>query len=60
MAKGKEIFTRGLQIEEGQNKATIAVAREMVVIIYQMLSNKESYRGMKESLATQKYKRIED
>jgi transposase len=43
----------------GQNKATVAVAREMLAIIYHMLLKKEPYRGMKEKLADQKYKRME-
>jgi hypothetical protein len=33
-----------------RNKAIVAVAREMLTIIYHMLSNKEEYRGNNEAL----------
>lgn len=42
----------------GPNKATVAVAREMLSIVYHMLLKREAYRGMKEKLADQKYKRM--
>ena len=55
MMKGSEASTRELRIGEDRiNKATVAVAREMLAIIYHMLLKKEPYRGMKEKLADQK------
>ncbi|MGQ9513577.1 MAG: transposase [Thermoproteota archaeon] len=41
----------------GHNKAIVAVAREMLTIIYHMLRNKEEYRGKNEALTERKYKR---
>lgn len=43
----------------GHHKAVVATAREMLTIIFHMLSKKESYRGTKEKLQNQKYKRME-
>lgn len=43
----------------GHHKAIVAVAREMLAIIYHMLSKKEEYRGKNERLTQQKYKRME-
>jgi transposase len=52
-------FYDRVAIRRGPNKATVAVAREMLAIIYHMLLKKEPYRGMSQKLASQKYKRME-
>lgn len=41
------------------NKATVAVAREMLVIAYHMLKRKEPYRGVDDELYRSKLKRLE-
>jgi len=43
----------------GGNKATVAVAREMLVIIYHMLTRKEPYRGVDQELYRSKLKRLQ-
>lgn len=43
----------------GHHKAIVAVAREMLTIIYHMLRNKEEYRGKNLALTERKYKRME-
>jgi transposase len=43
----------------GENKATVAVAREMLVIAYHMLTRKEPYRGVDEELYSSKLKRLQ-
>ena len=43
----------------GENKAIVAVAREMLVIAYHMLKRKEPYRGVNDELYRSKLKRLE-
>jgi transposase len=43
----------------GENKATVAVAREMLVIAYHMLTRKEPYRGVDQELYRSKLKKLE-
>ncbi|MEM2897554.1 MAG: IS110 family transposase, partial [Candidatus Bathyarchaeia archaeon] len=43
----------------GHHKAIVAVAREMLTIIWHMLMNNEPYRGENRSLTEQKLKRME-
>lgn len=44
----------------GKGKAIVAVAREMAVAMYHMLSRKEVYRFSSEAFASRKYKRLEN
>jgi transposase len=43
----------------GENKATVAVAREMLVIAYHMLKRMEPYRGVDDELYRSKLKRLQ-
>ncbi len=52
-------FYQRIARRRGGNKATVAVAREMLVIIYHMLSRKEPYRGVDNELYQSKLKRLE-
>jgi transposase len=52
-------FYQRIARRRGGNKATVAVAREMLVIIYHMLTRKEPYRGVDEELYHSKLKRLE-
>jgi hypothetical protein len=42
----------------GPQKAAVAVAKEMLVIIWPMLSNGEPYRGRDDGLVARKLKRM--
>jgi transposase len=50
---------RRIAARRGENKAIIAVAREMLVIIYYMLTRREEYRGMNMERYKEKLKRLE-
>jgi len=52
-------FYQRIAGRRGGNKATVAVAREMLVIIYHMLTRKEPYRGVDQELYRSKLKRLE-
>jgi transposase len=52
-------FFQRVARRRGPNKATVAVAREMLVIAYHMLTRKEPYRGVDEELYSSKLKRLE-
>lgn len=52
-------FYQRIARRRGGNKATVAVAREMLVIIYHILSRKEPYRGVDNELYQSKLKRLE-
>jgi transposase len=43
----------------GHNKAIVAVARKMLVIIYQILNHHQEYRGLRPELYTNKIRRLE-
>jgi len=43
----------------GPQKAKVAVAKEMLVIMWHMLSNNESYRTGNDNLTARKYKKME-
>jgi transposase len=51
-------YYRRVARRRGQNKAIVATAKEMLTIIYHMLSNKEEYRGKNGALTEKKYKRM--
>jgi len=57
-ARLRDFFQRVAR-RRGENKATVAVAREMLVIAYYMLTRKEPYRGVDNELYTSKLKRLE-
>jgi hypothetical protein len=44
----------------GPQKAKVAVAKEILVIMWYMLTNNEPYRTMKIDLVERKYKRMEE
>jgi transposase len=44
----------------GPQKAKVAVAKEMLVIMWYMLTNNDPYRTMKRDLIERKYKRMEE
>jgi len=52
-------FYQRIARRRGGNKATVAVAREMLVIIYHMLTRREPYRGVDDELYRSKLKRLE-
>lgn len=51
-------FYKRIAERRGPQKARVATAKEMLVIIWHMLSNNEAYRTMKEEMVEKKYKRL--
>ncbi|HTD18113.1 MAG TPA: hypothetical protein VK667_01140, partial [Ktedonobacteraceae bacterium] len=52
-------FYERIAARRGPQKAKVAVAKEMLVIIWHMLSNNESYRTRDDNLTERKYKKME-
>ncbi|MDE1728050.1 MAG: IS110 family transposase [Thaumarchaeota archaeon] len=52
-------FYSRIASRRGPQKAKIAAAKEMLVIIWYMLTNREPYRTENHAMTEQKYKRIE-
>ena len=52
-------FYRRIASRRGPQKAKVAAAKEMLVIIWHMLTKKEPYRTMNNDLVQRKYKRME-
>jgi len=52
-------FYRRIEERRGAQKAIVATAKEMLVIILHMLSNNEQYRNMDRAMVERKYKRME-
>ncbi|MFQ5976092.1 MAG: transposase, partial [Candidatus Hydrothermarchaeales archaeon] len=50
---------RRIKTRRGDGKAIVAVAREMVVAMYHMLTRMERYRFSSEAFVKEKYKRLE-
>ncbi len=48
-----------ISARRGPNKATVAVAREMLTITYHMLTRREGYRGVDQELYREKLKKLE-
>jgi len=52
-------FYRRVASRRGAQKAIVATAKEMLVIIWHMLTNNERYRTMDRAMVERKYKRME-
>lgn len=52
-------FYERIAARRGPQKAKVAVAKEMLVIMWHMLTNNEPYRTMNHSMTETKYKRME-
>jgi transposase len=52
-------FYRRIASRRGTQKPKVAAAKEMLVIIWQMLTKKEPYRTVNNDLVQRKYKRME-
>jgi transposase len=52
-------FYRRIAPRRGTQKAKVAAAREMLVIIWHMLTKNEPYKTMNNDLVQRKYKRME-
>jgi transposase len=54
----KQFYDR-IAPRRGPQKAKIATAKEMLVIVWYMLTRNEHYRGMNEESTERKYKKME-
>ena len=52
-------FYQRIANRRGKQKAKVAAAKEMLVIIWHMLTNSEPYRTMKKDMTERKYKKME-
>lgn len=52
-------YYRRVSSRRGHHKAIVAVAREMLTIIWHMLVRMEPYRGAREALTREKLRRME-
>jgi transposase len=52
-------FYRRISERRGPQKAKVATAKEMLVIMWHMLQNNEPYRGMNKELVERKYKKMD-
>ena len=52
-------FYRRIALRRGPQKAKVAAAKEMLVIIWHMLTKNQPYRTMNNDLVQRKYKRME-